>query len=109
MEAYFDNAATTRVAPEVQDIIKQVMDVDYGNPSSRHQKGVDAGQYIKEAQEIIAKTLKVDAKEILFTSGGTESNKGRAGILFQRELNTHPYIIHCCFCRSRDMRLHFCR
>lgn len=74
MEAYFDNAATTRVAPEVQDIIKQVMDVDYGNPSSRHQKGVDAGQYIKEAQEIIAKTLKVDAKEILFTSGGTESN-----------------------------------
>ena len=74
MEAYFDNAATTRVAPEVQDIIKQVMDVDYGNPSSRHQKGVDAGRYIKEAQEIIAKTLKVDAKEILFTSGGTESN-----------------------------------
>lgn len=74
MEAYFDNAATTRVAPEVQDIIKQVMDMDYGNPSSRHQKGVDAGQYIKEAQEIIAKTLKVDAKEILFTSGGTESN-----------------------------------
>lgn len=74
MEAYFDNAATTRVAPEVQDIIKQVMDVDYGNPSSRHQKGVDAGQYIKEAQEIIAKTLKVDAQEILFTSGGTESN-----------------------------------
>ena len=74
MEAYFDNAATTRVAPEVQDIIKQVMDVDFGNPSSRHQKGVDAGQYIKEAQEIIAKTLKVDAKEILFTSGGTESN-----------------------------------
>ena len=74
MEAYFDNAATTRVAPEVKYIIKQVMDVDYGNPSSRHQKGVDAGQYIKEAQEIIAKTLKVDAKEILFTSGGTESN-----------------------------------
>lgn len=74
MEAYFDNAATTRVAPEVQAIVRKVMDMDYGNPSSRHQKGVDAGQYIKEAQEIIARTLKAEPKEILFTSGGTESN-----------------------------------
>lgn len=74
MEAYFDNAATTRVAPEVQAIVRKVMDMDYGNPSSRHQKGVDAGQYIKEAQEIIARTLKAEPKEIVFTSGGTESN-----------------------------------
>lgn len=74
MEAYFDNAATTRVAPEVQDIVKKVMDLDYGNPSSRHRKGAEAGQYIKEAQDIIAGTLKAEPKEIIFTSGGTESN-----------------------------------
>ncbi|MDD6267824.1 MAG: cysteine desulfurase family protein [Clostridium sp.] len=74
MEAYFDNAATTRVAPEVQEIVKKVMDLDYGNPSSRHRKGAEAGQYIKEAQEIIAGTLKAEPREIIFTSGGTESN-----------------------------------
>ncbi len=74
MEAYLDNAATTRVADEVREIVDRVMETDYGNPSSRHQKGVDAGQYVKTAQEIIAKTLKVEPKEIIFTSGGTESN-----------------------------------
>lgn len=74
MEAYFDNAATTQVAKEVREIINQVMEIDYGNPSSRHQKGVDANQYVKTAQETIAKTLKVEPKEIIFTSGGTESN-----------------------------------
>lgn len=74
MEAYFDNAATTRVAPEVQDIVKKVMDLDYGNPSSRHRKGAEAEKYIKEAQDIIAGTLKAEPKEIIFTSGGTESN-----------------------------------
>lgn len=74
MEAYLDNAATTRVAEEVRNIMNQVMDEDYGNPSSRHQKGVTAEQYIKEAKEQIGKTLKVETKEILFTSGGTESN-----------------------------------
>ncbi len=74
MEAYFDNAATTRVAPEVRKLMNQVMDVDYGNPSSRHGKGAVASRYIREAQEIIAKTLKCEPKEIVFTSGGTESN-----------------------------------
>lgn len=74
MEAYFDNAATTRVAPEVQDIVKKVMDLDYGNPSSMHRKGAEAEKYIKEAQDIIAGTLKAEPKEIIFTSGGTESN-----------------------------------
>lgn len=74
MEAYFDNAATTRVYPEVQDIMIKVMDEDYGNPSSLHRKGMDAENYIKTAAEIIAKTMKVDSSEIVFTSGGTESN-----------------------------------
>ena len=74
MEAYFDNAATTKVFPEVKDLVVKLMEEDYGNPSSLHQKGLDAGHYIKETTEILAKEWKVDSKEIVLTSGGTESN-----------------------------------
>ncbi len=74
MEAYLDNAATTFVFPEVKDLMGKVMEEDFGNPSSLHKKGVKAEQYIKEAKETIAKFLKVEPKEIVFTSGGTESN-----------------------------------
>ena len=74
MQAYLDNSATTKCAPEVVDVCVKVMQEDYGNPSSLHTMGVVAERYIKEAKERIAKTLKADEKEILFTSGGTESN-----------------------------------
>ena len=74
MEAYLDNSATTRCYKEVADLVYKMMLEDYGNPSSMHQKGVEAENYVKEAKEHIAKTLKVNEKEILFTSGGTESN-----------------------------------
>lgn len=74
MEVYFDNSATTRCSRRVQEIVIRTMDADYGNPSSLHRKGIEAEAYVKEAAEAIAKTLKVSAKEIYFTSGGTESN-----------------------------------
>ena len=74
MEAYLDNAATTPVFSEVRDTVVQVMEQDYGNPSSKHTKGMVAEQYIKETKEIIAACLKCKPKEIIFTSGGTESN-----------------------------------
>ena len=74
MEAYLDNAATTPVFSEVKEIMGKVMEEDFGNPSSRHTKGIVAEQYIKEAAEIIAGGLKCQPKEIIFTSGGTESN-----------------------------------
>lgn len=74
MEAYFDNSATTRVLDSVCDIVVKTMTVDYGNAAAKHRKGMEAEQYIKEAREKIAKTLKVADKEILFTSGGSESN-----------------------------------
>lgn len=74
MEAYLDNSATTRAFEEVKDIVVETMLKDYGNPSSMHLRGVEAEKYIKEAKEKIAKTMKVDSKEIVFTSGGTESN-----------------------------------
>lgn len=74
MEAYLDNAATTRVYDEVCDIVLEAMGVNYGNPSSLHMKGVDAEKYIRYAKDVYAKILKTDAREIYFTSGGTESN-----------------------------------
>lgn len=74
MEVYLDNSATTRAYPEVGDIVYKVMCQDYGNPSSMHRKGVEAEHYVKDAKEILAKVLKVNTKEIFFTSGGTESD-----------------------------------
>lgn len=74
MEAYLDNASTTRPLESVRSIMKETLDVCYGNPSSMHAKGIEAEQYIKNAKGIIASTLKAEQKEIVFTSGGTESN-----------------------------------
>lgn len=74
MEIYFDNSATTRALDEVKDLVVKLMTEDYANPSSRHRKGMEAEQYVKGAAMRIAKTLKVKEKEIIFTSGGTESN-----------------------------------
>ena len=74
MEAYLDNAATTRVFPEVRVIMLQVMEKDFGNPSSRHTKGIEAEGYVTKAVQQIAGTLKCQPKEIILTSGGTESN-----------------------------------
>ena len=74
MEVYLDNSATTRCLPSVAALMTKIMCEDYGNPSSMHRKGVESEQYIRHAKEIIARTLKVQEKEILFTSGGTESD-----------------------------------
>lgn len=74
MEAYLDNAATTVVFPEVCDIMVKVMKQDYGNPSSRHTKGMEAERYITGAAESIAVLLKCQKAELVFTSGGTEAN-----------------------------------
>lgn len=74
MECYFDNSATTRADEKVIETVAAVMRTDYGNPSSKHRKGVESERYLKDARETIAKILKVQGKEILFTSGGTESN-----------------------------------
>ena len=74
MEAYLDNSATTRCSRAVADIVLKTMTEDFGNPSSKHLKGVEAEKYLKTAREEIAKTLRVSEKEIYFTSGGTESD-----------------------------------
>lgn len=74
MEVYFDNSATTRCSDAAAALMQKVLLEDYGNPSSLHMKGVVAEKYIKTAAEQIARILKVAEKEIIFTSGGTESN-----------------------------------
>ena len=74
MEVYFDNSATTRCYDSVKDIVVQAMTDDFGNPSAMHLKGVEAEKYIKSSAESLARLLKVQEKEILFTSGGTESD-----------------------------------
>lgn len=86
MEIYFDNSATTRVSERVMRIVEKTMLEDYGNPSAKHRMGVNAERYVKDAAEKIAKTMKVSPKEILFTSGGTESdNLALIGCALARE------------------------
>ena len=74
MEVYLDNSATTKPYASVRDKMVQALDEDYGNPSSMHRLGVNAEQLIREATSIIAGALKVEPKEIIYTSGGTEAN-----------------------------------
>ena len=95
MTVYFDNAATTRVAPEVTELMVKIMDEDYGNPSSKHVMGMRAENYIKEAKERIASSLKVKPSEIIFTSGGTESdNMALIGMAMARK-KRGKHIISC--------------
>ena len=74
MEVYLDNSATTKCYESVKNIVGKVMCEDYGNPSSMHKKGVDAEKYVKESKETLARILKVQEKELYFTSGGNEAN-----------------------------------
>ncbi len=74
MECYLDNSATTRCFDSVAGLVSKIMCEDYGNPSSLHNKGMQAEGYLRYAKDVISKNLKVDPKEIFFTSGGTESD-----------------------------------
>lgn len=103
-EIYLDNSATTRAYESVGDLVRKVMCEDYGNPSSMHAKGLAAEKYIKEAKETLAGLWKVQPKEIVFTSGGTESDNlaligaARANARAGKHLITssieHPAIIN---------------
>ena len=71
---YLDNAATTKMSKKVvEEMIKSFEDI-YGNPSSTHTLGQKAKAVVENARHIVAKNLKVEAKEIVFTSGGAEGN-----------------------------------
>jgi cysteine desulfurase len=74
MKVYLDNAATTPIAPEVLDVIVDVLSKDFGNPSSSHSEGRKAKAKLESARKNIAKIVNATPAEIVFTSGGTEAN-----------------------------------
>jgi cysteine desulfurase len=74
MQVYFDNGATTQPFDKVVDIVAQTMKNNFGNPSSAHGLGLQAEKALNEAREKAAKTINCSREEIIFTSGGSESN-----------------------------------
>ena len=71
---YFDNNATTRVAPEVRDVMLPFLDGLYGNPSSMHAFGGRVAKYVDRAREEVARFVNCSPEEIIFTSCATESD-----------------------------------
>lgn len=73
-KVYADNAATTRISDRALDIMTECMKNTYGNPSSLYATGQEAKEVLEEARERIAQHLGCEAREILFTSGGSEAD-----------------------------------
>ncbi|MTI85812.1 MAG: cysteine desulfurase [Firmicutes bacterium] len=73
-DIYLDNSATTKPSPEAVQAVVDYMEKIYGNPSSVHRKGLEAARAVTRAREAVADQLKVNSKQVVFTSGGTESN-----------------------------------
>ncbi|NLJ33261.1 MAG: cysteine desulfurase, partial [Firmicutes bacterium] len=105
-EVYLDNSATTQVRPEVAAAVMETMTRWYGNPSSLHQKGLEAEGLVEEAREAVARSLCVQRDTIYFTSGGTEANNlalwgaARARARRGRHIITtaieHPSVLNVC-------------
>ncbi len=74
MEAYLDNSATTPLCKSARDKIYFAIESCWGNPSSLHQKGIEAEALLKQAKKKLASLLSCSEKEVFFTSGGTEGN-----------------------------------
>ena len=101
--SYFDNSATTRIDPQVQEVLLKTFSRVYGNPSSPHAAGREARKVIEDSRERIAGALGVHEREIIFTSGATEANnlvfrgvgekKGKHIITTQIE---HPSVLEVC-------------
>ncbi len=106
MEIYLDNAATTRVCPEAAEIALRVMTEDYGNPGSTHGPGRRARELLDAARKQAAAPLGCRDSEIVFTSGGTESDNTALKSVWEsrrkqgRHIITssveHPAILECC-------------
>ena len=102
---YFDNNATTQVAPEVRDAMLPFFGELYGNPSSMHAFGGSVAKHVDAAREDVARFLNADPDEIIFTSCATESNnsaiRGTADY-FGRDLKVittaveHPAVLQPC-------------
>lgn len=106
MKAYLDNGATTMVDPKVVSEMSPFFTETYGNPSSIHHAGQEAKRYLDEAREAVAKKLNASYEEIIFTSGGTESdnlavkgvayaNKNKGNHIITTKIE-HPAILNTC-------------
>lgn len=112
MRAYLDNSATTRCFDEVREYMSEIMDRYYGNPSSMHMVGVEAEKHIRYATDIFTGLLKAEAKEIVYTSGGTESDNmaligcaranQRAGKHIITTKIEHPAVLETCAYLERE-------
>ena len=71
---YFDNAATTPIAPEVREVIEDIFENAWANPNSLHRLGFEAQKKMENARETLAKCLSVSPKTLTFTSCATESS-----------------------------------
>ncbi len=104
MKVYLDNGATTKTAPEVVTVMQEYMSEKYGNASSLHSFGEEASLALENARAVIAKKLNAEPDEIIFTSGGTESDnlavKGVAYATNKRHIITtrieHPAVYKSC-------------
>ena len=74
IEAYLDNSATTRVCSEAIDCMLDCLKNNWGNPSSLHEKGIQAEDLLERARKTVAGAIGCEPSEIVFTSGGTQSN-----------------------------------
>ncbi len=73
-QIYLDYNATTPIAKEVADVMRPYLDNYFGNPSSSHSYGVKTKLAVEKARLQVAKLLNCESSEVVFTSGGTESN-----------------------------------
>jgi cysteine desulfurase len=94
MRVYLDNGATTMLAREVLDEMRPYFDERYGNASSMHAWGREAKDAIEKARAIIAKSINAEPSEIVFTSGGTESNNSAIkGVAFANKEKGNEILI----------------
>ncbi len=110
---YLDNNATTRPLPEVVDVMARHWRESFANPGSRHAAGRRARQVLETARESMAAILGAHPHEVIFTSGGTESNNmailglaaGPPGTM-ALTAGEHPAVLESCrFLESKGWRL----
>jgi cysteine desulfurase len=115
-KVYFDNSATTRVDPKVVEAMLPFFDEKFGNASSLHSFGREAGEAMEEARRIVAKALNATSREIIFTSGGTESdnlaiqgiafaNKDRGNHIITSAIEHHAVLHTCQFLEGQGFRV----
>lgn len=90
---YFDNNATTRIAPEVLEAFLPFLTDLWGNPSSSYQFGHHVSQHVTEARARVAALIQADPREIIFTSGGTESNNAALHSAFAADPGKRHFVL----------------